>query len=184
MSFLLRRPFEVSSGAFKQLSKPSSLLRAFHSSSPKSSNAFTSRPLTSTTNPQSLLKSAALRNGFKRGYQTPSYQPANPAASGNLTQRLLMGGALLGGTILATNFIFNRETREDGGMPSFEREYLNQTFMHTGLGVGIIALAARTLHQSGWSYRLMATSPWLVIGLGLAASFGTMYGTFQTHPDK
>ncbi|EXJ61592.1 hypothetical protein A1O7_02020 [Cladophialophora yegresii CBS 114405] len=184
MSFVLRRPFAVSSTAFKQFSKPSNVIRAFHSSSPKSSNFFNPRPLTSTSNAQSLLKSQALRNGFKRSYQTPSYQPANPAASGNLTQRLVMGAALVGGTILATNLIFNRETREDGGMPPFEREYLNQTFMHTGLGVGIIALAARTLHQSGWSYRLMATNPWLVVGLGLAASFGTMYGTFYTHPDN
>ena len=52
--------------------------------------------------------------------------------------------------------VFNRDTREDGGMPPFERKYLNETFMHTGLGLGIIAVAARTLHTSGWSYRLMA----------------------------
>ena len=111
-----------------------------------------------------------------------SYQA--PTASGNLTQRLIYGAALVGGAIVATNLIFNRETREDGGMPPFEREYLNQTFLHTGLGVGIIALAARTLHQTGWSYKMMARSPWLVIGVGLAASIGTMYGTFYTHPDK
>lgn len=183
MSFVLRRPFAVSSSAFKQFSNPSTLIRTFHSSGSKSSNAFFN-PRPTTSSAQSLLKSSALRNGFKRGYQTPSYQPANPAASGNLTQRLLYGGALLGGTILVTNLIFNRETREDGGMPQFEREYLNQTFLHTGLGVGIIALAARTLHQSGWSYRLMATNPWLVVGAGLVASIGTMYGTFYTNPDK
>lgn len=112
------------------------------------------------------------------------YQQAYQAPTGNLTQKLIYGGLLVGGTIVATNLIFNRETREDGGMPPFEREYLNQTFMHTGLGVGIIALAARTLHSSGWSYRLMATNPWLVIGLGLATSIGTMYGTFYTHPDN
>lgn len=182
MSFLLRRPFAVSSNAFKSFSKPSALLRTFHSSGPKSNAFFHPRPTTS--NAQSLLKSTALRNGFKRGYQTPSYQPANPTARGNLTQRLLYGAALVGGTIVVTNMIFNRETREDGGMPSFEREYLNQTFMHTGLGIGIIALAARTLHTNGWSYRLMATNPWLVIGVSLAASIGTMYGTFYTHPDK
>lgn len=69
-------------------------------------------------------------------------------------------------------------------MPSFEREYLNQTFMHTGLGVGIIGLAARQLHASGWSYRLMSMSPWAVIGVGLVASIGTMYGTFHTDPDN
>lgn len=91
---------------------------------------------------------------------------------------------MVGGAFVAANFIFNRETREDGGMPLFEREYLNQTFMHTGLGLGIIALAARTLHASGWSYRLMATSPWVVVIGGLVASVGTMYGTLYTHPDK
>jgi len=69
-------------------------------------------------------------------------------------------------------------------MPDYERSYLNDTFMHTGLGIGIIAVAARTLHQSGWSYRLMSFNPWLVIGVSLAASIGTMYGTFRTHPDN
>jgi FtsH-binding integral membrane protein len=104
--------------------------------------------------------------------------------SGNFTQKLLYGGAIVGGTILATNFIFNRETREDGGMPAYERSFLNETFMHTGLGIGIIAIAARALHTSGWSYRLMAMNPWLVMGVGLVGSIGSMYATFATPPDK
>jgi len=78
--------------------------------------------------------------------------------------------------------VFNRETREDGGMPPYERSYLNETFMHTGLGIGIIAVAARSLHMSGWSYRLMAANPWLVLGVGLAGSIGSMYGCFATAP--
>lgn len=110
--------------------------------------------------------------------------PVYGANTGNLTQKLLYGGALVGGTILATNLIFNRETREDGGMPLFEREYLNETFMHTGLGVGIIAVAASALHKSGWSYRLMSMNPWVVIIGGLACSIGTMYGTFNTDPSN
>ena len=80
--------------------------------------------------------------------------------------------------------VFNRETREDGGMPPYERSYLNETFMHTGLGIGIIAVAARSLHMSGWSYRLMAANPWLVLGVGLAGSIGSMYGCFATAPEK
>lgn len=110
------------------------------------------------------------------------YQAQQPA--GNLTQRLVYGAAIVGGAALAANLLFNRETREDGGMPPFERAFLNETFMHTGLGVGIIGLAARALHTSGWSYKLMAMNPWVVIGVSLAASIGTMYGTFNTNPNK
>ena len=74
---------------------------------------------------------------------------------------------------LGINLIFNRETREDGGMPPFEREYLNDTFMHTGLGIGMIGIAARALHMNGWSFRLMSANPWLVLGVGLVGSIGT-----------
>ena len=121
------------------------------------------------------------QNAFKRNYQQQSFTP--PTAQGNLTQRLLYGAALVGGTALAVNLVFNRETRGET-MPEYERAYLNDTFLHTGLGVGIIAVGARALHQSGWSYRLMAFNPWVVIGVSLAASIGTMYGTFRTHPDN
>lgn len=69
-------------------------------------------------------------------------------------------------------------------MPPFERQFLNETFLHTGLGVGIIGVAAHALHRSGWSYRLMTMNPWVVMGVGLAASIGTMYGTFATDSEK
>jgi len=96
----------------------------------------------------------------------------------------MYGAGIFGGTLVAINFMFNRETREDGGMPPYEREYLNDTFMHTGLGLGTIAVAATALHRSGWSYRLMATNPWVVVGLGLVGSIGTMIATRATHPDN
>jgi hypothetical protein len=99
-------------------------------------------------------------------------------------QKLIYGAAIVGGTIAATHLVFNRQTREDGGMPPYERRYLNETFLHTGLGIGIIGLAARALHTNGWSYRVMAINPWAVIGLSLVASIGTMYATFYTPPEK
>ncbi|KAL5118574.1 hypothetical protein ACEQ8H_003425 [Pleosporales sp. CAS-2024a] len=122
---------------------------------------------------------ARFRQAFGRSYQQAAY---SPAAQGDLRQRLLYGAGIFGGTLLAINLVFNRETREDGGMPPFERAYLNDTFMHTGLGVGMIAVAARTLHVNGWSFRLMSANPWLVLGLGLVGSIGTMYGTMATRP--
>jgi len=182
MSFIFRRPFTVSA-TLKHFGKPSACIRAFHSSPVKSSsNSFFTFRIATPASSNLVKSQAVFQNAFRRGYQTQSFQ--SPAASGNLTQKLLYGAVIVGGTIVATNMIFNRETREDGGMPPYEREYLNQTFLHTGLGVGIIGLAARTLHTSGWSYRLMATNPWLVVGVSLVASIGTMYGTFYTHPDK
>ena len=182
MAFILRRPLAVSAG-LKQLTKSPVTARLFHSNSPIKLNSF----LISSAKPASSnalkSKSPFFQHAFKRAY-TPQQSYQIPSSSGNLTQKLLYGALLVGGTVVATNLIFNRETREDGGMPLFEREYLNQTFMHTGLGVGIIGIAATALHRSGWSYRLMATNPWLVIGVSLAISIGSMYGTFNTHPDK
>lgn len=91
---------------------------------------------------------------------------------------------MVAGATIALNLVFNRETREDGGMPPFERAYLNDTFLHTGLGIGIIGASARAMFQSGFMYRMMATNPWVVCIGGLALSFGTMMGTRATSPDN
>lgn len=113
----------------------------------------------------------------------PASQVSRPE-SGSIASKLLYGGAIVGGTIIATNVLFNRETREDGGMPPFERAYLNETFLHTGLGVGMIGVAAKALHSAGWSYRLMSMNPWLVLGGSLALSIGSMIGCRSTDPSK
>jgi growth hormone-inducible transmembrane protein len=187
MAFILRRPFAVSQGVFKQVPKSVNLTVRFIHHSPIKSVTFP-KPAVAAAAPSSTATSIlgrskqSFQNAFRRTYMQDSYR-AGPQA-GNITQRLLYGAAIVGGAIVATNLIFNRETREDGGMPTYEREYLNDTFMHTGLGVGIIALAARVLHTNGISYRLMAANPWAVVGLGLVASIGTMFGTFYTPPEK
>lgn len=108
--------------------------------------------------------------------------PANQNAS--LMQKLAVGGAMTVGAMIALNLVFNRETREDGGMPPFEREYLNSTFAHTGLGVGIIGISARAMFQSGAMYRMMATNPWVVMIGGLGLSIGTMIATRSISPDN
>lgn len=154
-------------------------IRTFHQASTKpSSTFFTSKAVTASS---TILRSTA-RNAFQ---QSRSYQStAQPVDPGSTMRRLLTGGAIFGGTLIAVNLVFNRETREDGGMPEFERSYLNSTFLHTGLGVGIIGLTARQMVQSGFVYRLMVTSPWVVAIGGLALSFGTMIATRSIDPDK
>jgi hypothetical protein len=179
MAFILRRPFAVSK-ALKQLPKTIAYTdRAFHSTSKAST--FCTKPTPSIA---SLAKSRnVFQSSSRRTYIQQPGQIGN-ANTGTLAQRLLYGAAIVGGAVVATNLLFNRETREDGGMPPFERQFLNETFMHTGLGIGIIGVAAKALHNSGWSYKLMTTNPWVVLGAGLAVSIGTMYGTFATSPDK
>jgi len=150
MAFSMRQPFRLTStlaGASKTAFKAPAI-RSFHSK--PATNFFTSQ----TTTPVNALTKA--RNAFRqsRNYQQPA---AAAPSGGNLVQKLVVGGALFGGTLVAINILFNRETREDGGMPPFERAYLNDTFMHTGLGIGIIGLSARTMFQSGFMYRMMAT---------------------------
>lgn len=175
MAFALRRPFSLTSAIRNIPKTTSTTTRALHS-----------RPTTFTSQTTFAKARHAFQHTARRAYNNlPSgNQIPNPAASGSLAQRLLYGGAIVGGTVIAADLMFNRETREDGGMPPYERSYLNQTFAHTGLGVGIIGIAAQALHRSGWSYRLMAMNPWVVIGGGLALSIGTMYGTFATDPDN
>ncbi|RDA93254.1 hypothetical protein CP533_6514 [Ophiocordyceps camponoti-saundersi (nom. inval.)] len=136
-----------------------------------------------------IAAQAASRNAFSRGigqrsYHNDALSQQQSMTSGPGLRKLMIGGAIFGGTLLAVNFVFNRETRDDGGMPEYEREYLNSTFLHTGLGLGIIGLTARQMVRTGFVYRLMVTNPWLVGIGGLALSFGTMIGTRSISPDN
>ncbi|OAA47897.1 Bax Inhibitor family protein [Metarhizium rileyi] len=166
---LAHRLPELSKTAFRSVAP----VRSFHKATKPTTNFFAWR------------LSPATRNAFARGSRRSFNQEATQqAASGAGMRKLLVGGAIFGGTLVAINAVFNRETRDDGGMPLYERDYLNNTFLHTGLGVGIIGLTARQMVQSGFVYRLMVTNPW-VVGLGgLALSFATMIGTRSISPDN
>ncbi|KAF2875831.1 bax inhibitor family protein-like protein [Massariosphaeria phaeospora] len=169
MAFLLRRPFAIAA-TLKQTAPKSSQATVFR--------AFHNAPL--KQQPRISKSQNVFRDTFRRSYQQQAAH--NPLAQGDVRQRLMYGAGIFGATLLGINLIFNRETREDGGMPAYERAYLNDTFLHTGLGIGIIGVAARTLHMNGWSFRLMSANPWLVLGVGLVGSIGTMYGAMATSP--
>jgi hypothetical protein len=173
----------------KTASTPLAAVRAFHQSATKNS-FFTSSRCSSllasqATSAQAKLGSSLVSRltGSSRTYYQQAGAPPT-ADQGTLLRKLLVGGAIFGGTLVAVNVVFNRETREDGGMPVFERKYLNSTFAHTGLGVGIIGLTAYQMVQSGFVYRIMVTNPWVFAIGGLALSFGTMLGTRAIDPDK
>jgi growth hormone-inducible transmembrane protein len=52
---------------------------------------------------------------------------------------------------------FNRETRD--ALSPGERSLLNDSFMYTGAGLALTAVAARSLFQSGFAFRVMALNP-------------------------
>ncbi len=161
--------------------------RAFHQTASKNT-FFTSRTASLAFRSNSKTSGGILSRlqGASRRYQSQySNVYVDPAARRKeLLRKLMVGGAIFGGTLLTINAVFNRETRDDGGMPAFERSYLNRTFLHTGLGVGIIGLTAYQMVQSGFVYRLMVTNPWVVGIGGLAISIGSMMATRSIDPDK
>jgi FtsH-binding integral membrane protein len=96
-------------------------------------------------------------------------------------RRLGLSALAVGGTLLGTHFLLNRETRD--GLQPYEASYLNETFIYTGAGLALTAVIAKGLHNTGWSARLMTMNPWVVMGVGLAGSIGTMMGVMNTDPE-
>ncbi|KAL6304769.1 Bax inhibitor family protein [Sparassis latifolia] len=90
--------------------------------------------------------------------------------------------ATVAGTIIAVNVFFNRETRDS--LSPAERSYLHESFMYAGGGLAITALAARSMFKSGFAFRIMSANPWLVLGVSLAGSIGSMMGVFYTSPEN
>jgi len=89
--------------------------------------------------------------------------------------------------MLGLQLFLNRDTTTTTGgttLSLYEREYLNSTFAYTGVGLTMIAASAKLLHNNGWTYRLMSSSPWLVMGVGLVGSIGTMMATRATDPEN
>jgi hypothetical protein len=127
-------------------------------------SSFRATPLTSSLILGPVAKRFATHHATTRIGYPPARQATNwPKIIGQL--------GIIGGTIVGINLLFNRETRE-GGIPAVEQAYLNKTFQYVGVGLSLTAVAARGLHMAGWSSRLMAMNPWVVLGGGLVLSIG------------
>ena len=86
------------------------------------------------------------------------------------------------GTIVGVNALLNRETRD--ALSPAERSYLHEAFQYTGGGLAITALAARTMFKNGFAFRIMSANPWVVLGVSLVGSIGTMMGALYTPPEN
>ncbi|KAF9270725.1 hypothetical protein L218DRAFT_849083 [Marasmius fiardii PR-910] len=97
-------------------------------------------------------------------------------------QRMALTAAGVAGTVVVIEGMLNRETRD--GLSTAEQSLLHDSFKYTGGGLVLTALAARYMFKSGVTFRIMAASPWLVLGVSLVGSIGTMMGVFYTPPEK
>ncbi|KAI0801145.1 Bax inhibitor family protein [Fomes fomentarius] len=86
------------------------------------------------------------------------------------------------GTIVGVNTFLNRETRD--ALSQAERSYLHESFQYTGGGLAITALVARTMFKNGFAFRMMSANPWVVLGISLVGSIGTMMGAMYTSPEN
>ncbi|EIN13837.1 hypothetical protein PUNSTDRAFT_57909 [Punctularia strigosozonata HHB-11173 SS5] len=93
----------------------------------------------------------------------------------------ITAGTVAGATV-GINWFLNRETHD--GLSLAEQSYLHESFMYTGGGLGLTALVARGLFRNGFAVRMMAANPWVVLGVSLVGSIGTMMGVMYTPPES
>ncbi|KAG6842427.1 hypothetical protein C0991_007557 [Blastosporella zonata] len=103
-------------------------------------------------------------------------------AQGISWQRMAMTAAGVAGAVVVIEAIFNRETRDS--LTLGETSLLHSTFQYTGGGLVLTALAARQMFRSGLTFRIMAANPWVVLGVSLVGSIGSMMGVFYTPPER
>ncbi|KAI0347694.1 bax inhibitor [Trametopsis cervina] len=97
-------------------------------------------------------------------------------------KRFAITAGAVAGTIVIVNGFFNRETRDS--LSPAEQGYLHDAFKYTGGGLAITALGARALFRSGAALRIMTANPWVVLGVGLVGSIGSMIGAMSTSPEN
>ncbi|KAJ8518759.1 hypothetical protein ONZ45_g4200 [Pleurotus djamor] len=97
-------------------------------------------------------------------------------------KRFGITAAGVAGAVVLTNLFLNRETND--GLSEGEKSYLHETFQYTGGGLVLTALAARTMFKNGFAFRVMSANPWVVLGVSLVGSIGSMMGVYYTPPEK
>ncbi|KAI7953125.1 hypothetical protein MJO29_008756 [Puccinia striiformis f. sp. tritici] len=100
----------------------------------------------------------------------------------NYKQIFIASAGLVGSVVLLDGFL-NRDQRVEP-LSQAQKELLNSSFQHTGIGLAITSVLARYMFKNGLTMRMMAMNPLAVAGLGLVGSIGTMMCTLNTSPDN
>ncbi|KAL0951700.1 hypothetical protein HGRIS_008376 [Hohenbuehelia grisea] len=130
---------------------------------------------------KSLPKRPTWTNGSARTFMTEKATILRPSQAESW-KRFGLTAAGVALAVFASDAFLNRETRDALSMA--ERSYLHETFQYTGGGLVLTALAARSMFKSGVAFRIMAANPWVVLGVSLVGSIGSMMGVMYTSPEK
>ncbi|TIA88197.1 hypothetical protein E3P99_02719 [Wallemia hederae] len=123
-------------------------------------------------------------NGFGNSTRYTFDQGSSSGATSSEAKSKYVTAALaVGGTLVGTHFILNRETRE-GGLSPFEAKYLNETFTWLGGGLATVTAFSVGLFRSNVTARLMAMNPWAFAGISLVGSIGSLMGLRMVAPDN
>ncbi|ORY87953.1 inhibitor of apoptosis-promoting Bax1-domain-containing protein [Protomyces lactucae-debilis] len=148
-----------------------------------SSSRLCTRSLKQAVAPTTLLSAFKPQKQHTKRFlnQVATSRPLVQGAAPPDYRRLGLSALAVGGTLFGTHFLLNRETRD--ALHPYEAGYLNETFTYTGAGLALTAVLAKGLHNAGWSARMMAMNPWMVMGVGLVGSIGSMMGVMNTDPE-
>ncbi|KAF8140477.1 Bax inhibitor family protein [Boletus edulis] len=97
-------------------------------------------------------------------------------------KKFAITAAAVAGTVVVAEGFLNRDTRDS--LTPAEQSYLHDSFKYTGGGLVLTALAARSMFRSGVAFRVMSANPWLVLGVSLVGSIGSMMGVYYTPPER
>jgi len=126
--------------------------------------------------PTALLSQSAARSVVTDATQVTQ------ASQEQAWKRFWVTAGTVAGAVVILELALNRETRD--ALSPAEQSYLHDSFKYTGAGLTLTALAARSMFKSGVAFRIMSANPWVVLGVGLAGSIGSMLGVFATSPEN
>ncbi|KAI5122353.1 hypothetical protein M0805_004111 [Coniferiporia weirii] len=131
--------------------------------------------------PRSKILSFSLLQSSARSISTEGSVISGPSQA-NAWKRFGITAAVVAGSVVAVNAVLNTETRD--ALSAAEKSYLNESFQYTGGGLAITALAARMMFKNGFAFRVMSANPWVVLGVSLVGSIGSMMGVYYTPPER
>ncbi|KIJ65058.1 hypothetical protein HYDPIDRAFT_88701 [Hydnomerulius pinastri MD-312] len=130
---------------------------------------------------RSTILSPSLLSRFSRTIVTDA-QTVTTASSQEAWKKFGITAAAVAGAVILAEGLLNRDTRDS--LTATEQSYLHDSFKYTGGGLVLTALAARSMFKSGVAFRIMAANPWVVLGVSLVGSIGSMMGVYYTPPEK